>query len=88
MAVWSGQVTLTDLKLRREACYALGLPFSIKAGYIEHVELSIPWNKLGSEPVVTATNAKQAIAAAALAIDSDSAAPSTVAGPFARSASF
>ena len=52
MAVWSGQVTLTDLKLRREACYALGLPFSIKAGYIEHVELSIPWNKLGSEPVV------------------------------------
>jgi vacuolar protein sorting-associated protein 13A/C len=52
VAVWSGQVTLTDLKLRREACYALGLPFSIKAGYIEHVELSIPWNKLGSEPVV------------------------------------
>ena len=52
MAVWSGQVTLSDLKLRREAMYALGLPVSIKAGYIKHVELSIPWNKLGTDPVV------------------------------------
>ena len=42
----------TDLKLRREAIYALGLPVSIKAGYIKHVELSIPWNKLGTDPVV------------------------------------
>lgn len=52
VSVWSGQVTLTDLKLRREAIYALGLPVSIKAGYIKHVELSIPWNKLGTEPVM------------------------------------
>ena len=52
VSVWSGKVTLTDLKLRREAIYALGLPVSIKAGYIKHVELSIPWNKLGTDPVV------------------------------------
>ena len=30
VAVWSGNVTLTELKLRREACYALGLPLSVK----------------------------------------------------------
>lgn len=52
VSVWSGKVTLTDLKLRREAIYALGLPVSVKAGYIKHVELSIPWNKLGTDPVV------------------------------------
>ena len=52
VSVWSGKVTLTDLKLRREAIYALGLPVSIKAGYIKHVELSIPWKQLGTDPVV------------------------------------
>ena len=52
VAVWSGQVSLTQLTLKREACYALGLPLAVKAGYLEKVELTIPWAKLGSEPVV------------------------------------
>ena len=51
VAVWSGNVSLTDLKLRKEACYALGLPVHIKLGTVKAVHVSIPWSKLGSEPV-------------------------------------
>ena len=35
LAVWKGHVSLTGVSLRREACYALGLPIDVKAGYIE-----------------------------------------------------
>ena len=51
VAVWSGNVTLTELKLRREACYALGLPVNVKLGSVKSVQVTIPWSKLGSEPV-------------------------------------
>eukprot|EP00966_Prymnesium_polylepis_P284674 6577025-Prymnesium_polylepis.1 len=51
VAVWSGNVTLTDVVLRREACYALGLPVNVKAGSIATISATIPWSKLGSEPV-------------------------------------
>ena len=51
VAVWSGSVTLTDVRLRREACYALGLPVHIKLGCVKLVQVTIPWSKLGSEPV-------------------------------------
>ena len=51
VAVWSGNVTLTDVRLRREACYALGLPVHIKLGCVKSVQVTIPWSKLGSEPV-------------------------------------
>ena len=49
--MWSGNVTLTDVRLRREACYALGLPVNIKLGCVKSVQVTIPWSKLGSEPV-------------------------------------
>ena len=51
VAVWSGNVTLKDVRLRREACYALGLPVHIKLGCVQSVQVTIPWSKLGSEPV-------------------------------------
>lgn len=50
VAVWAGNVTLTDVLLRREACYALGLPVNIKSGSIARISVQIPWNRLGSEP--------------------------------------
>jgi len=51
VAVWRGHITLERLKLRREALYSWGLPLDIKAGYVEKIELQIPWNRLGSAPV-------------------------------------
>ena len=51
VAVWSGNVTLHDVKLRREACYSLGLPVHVKLGCVKSVQVTIPWSKLGSEPV-------------------------------------
>ena len=60
VAVWSGNVKLTDLKLRRDACYALGLPFNIKTGCIQTAEVTIPWKRLGSEPVTVRRRAPTA----------------------------
>ena len=51
VAVWAGSVQLSNLRLRPEACYALGLPVNIKMGCISSVSVTIPWSKLGSEPV-------------------------------------
>ena len=51
VAVWAGNVTLSNLRLRSEACYALGLPLHVKMGGIRSVNVTIPWSKLGSEPV-------------------------------------
>eukprot|EP00965_Chrysotila_dentata_P036204 1205874-Pleurochrysis_carterae.AAC.2 len=56
LAVWKGHISLTNLTLRREACYALGLPIDVKTGYVQSVEVQIPWNKLGSEPVSVTLN--------------------------------
>ena len=43
---------LTNLSLKREACYSLGLPLDVLSGYVQSIELSIPWSRLGSEPVM------------------------------------
>lgn len=51
VAVWKGNVTLTDVVLRREAFYSLGLPVNIKSGSVSRITATIPWSKLGSEPV-------------------------------------
>lgn len=50
--MWSGNVTLRDVKLRAAACFALGLPVHVKAGVIRSIQVRIPWSKIGSEPVV------------------------------------
>ena len=42
------QVRLTNLSLKREACYSLGLPLDVLSGYVQSIELSIPWSRLGS----------------------------------------
>ena len=51
VAVWSGTVTLTDVVLKPEAFYSLGLPVNIQAGSVATISATIPWSKLGSEPV-------------------------------------
>ncbi|XP_063908904.1 intermembrane lipid transfer protein VPS13C-like isoform X2 [Zophobas morio] len=52
VGIFSGHVQLTDLKLKTEALYELGLPIEVKAGTIGKIWLQIPWTSLWSQPVV------------------------------------
>ena len=59
VAVWSGEVKLTNLSLKRELfeTNALGLPVNVRLGRIDQLDIKVPWSSLGSEPVqVTARN--------------------------------
>ncbi|RZC35875.1 vacuolar protein sorting-associated protein 13A-like, partial [Asbolus verrucosus] len=52
VGIFSGHVQLTDLKLKTEALYELGLPVEVKAGTVGKIRLQIPWTSLWNQPVV------------------------------------
>ncbi|GBP39684.1 Vacuolar protein sorting-associated protein 13C [Eumeta japonica] len=52
VGIFSGNVNLTDLKLKPEALYELDLPVDVKIGTIGRINLQIPWSGLSSQPVV------------------------------------
>ncbi|KAF7991246.1 hypothetical protein HCN44_002808 [Aphidius gifuensis] len=52
VGIFSGETYLTDLKLRPEALYQLGLPIRIEIGIIGKVSLKIPWASLFSQPII------------------------------------
>ncbi|KAL7310459.1 Vacuolar protein sorting-associated protein 13 [Mucor circinelloides] len=52
VGIWSGEVTLRDLKLRREALDKFNLPVDVLEGYLGELTLTIPWNNLRGKPVV------------------------------------
>ncbi|XP_049872672.1 intermembrane lipid transfer protein VPS13A-like isoform X2 [Pectinophora gossypiella] len=52
VGIFSGNVNLTDLKLKPEALYELDLPIDVKIGTIGRVNLQIPWSGLYTQPVV------------------------------------
>ncbi|EEZ98160.2 hypothetical protein TcasGA2_TC000586 [Tribolium castaneum] len=52
VGIFSGHVQLTDLKLKTEALYELGLPIEVKAGTVGKIWLQIPWTCLWSQPVL------------------------------------
>lgn len=53
VSVFRGQIELKNLKLRPEALKFLGIPgLTVRAGLLGCLTLRIPWNKLGSEPVI------------------------------------
>ncbi|KAI8878766.1 hypothetical protein K501DRAFT_124944, partial [Backusella circina FSU 941] len=53
IGIWSGEVILRDLKLRREALDKLNLPVDVLEGcYLGELTLTIPWNNLRGKPVV------------------------------------
>ena len=59
VAVWSGEVKLTNLTLKKELfeTNALELPVNVRLGRIDQLDIKVPWSSLGSEPVqVTARN--------------------------------
>ncbi|KAI5287454.1 hypothetical protein KEM54_005985, partial [Ascosphaera aggregata] len=51
IGIWSGDVKLRNLELRREALDQLHLPLNVVEGYLGELTLSIPWSNLRSKPV-------------------------------------
>ncbi|XP_076670615.1 intermembrane lipid transfer protein VPS13A isoform X2 [Andrena cerasifolii] len=52
VGIFSGDTCLTDLKLKPEALYQLGLPIKVEVGLIGKIVLKIPWSGLFSQPIV------------------------------------
>ena len=51
VGIWSGDVALRDLELRREALDQLRLPINVVEGHVGLLTLSIPWSNLKGKPV-------------------------------------
>ncbi|KKA27236.1 hypothetical protein TD95_004731 [Thielaviopsis punctulata] len=51
VGIWSGDVKLRDLELRREALDQLKLPINVFAGHLGELTLVIPWSNLRGSPV-------------------------------------
>ena len=63
VAVWSGDVTLTDVRLRREACYAIGLPVNVKLAVLD-----LSWNHLQKDSAIAFSRGPAVAAARTVAI--------------------
>ncbi|KXS98876.1 hypothetical protein AC578_10852 [Pseudocercospora eumusae] len=51
VGIWSGDVKLRDLELRREALDQFHLPLNVVEGHISSLVLKIPWSNLRAQPV-------------------------------------
>lgn len=51
IGIWSGDVKLRDLELRREALDQLNLPINVIKGYLGELTLRIPWSNLRGQSV-------------------------------------
>ena len=51
VGIWSGDVTLRNMELRKEALDQLHLPLNVVEGYLGQLTLSIPWSNLRGKPV-------------------------------------
>ena len=51
VGIWSGDVKLRDLELRREALDQLKLPINVVEGHLGQLTLKIPWANLRGQPV-------------------------------------
>ena len=51
VGIWSGDVKLRSLELRREALDQLHLPVNVVEGHLGQLTLSIPWSNLRGKPV-------------------------------------
>ncbi|EUC45840.1 hypothetical protein COCMIDRAFT_4977 [Bipolaris oryzae ATCC 44560] len=51
VGIWSGDVKLRDLELRREALDQLRLPLNVIEGHLGSLTLSIPWSNLRGKPL-------------------------------------
>ncbi|KAF2841938.1 vacuolar protein sorting-associated protein 13 [Patellaria atrata CBS 101060] len=51
VGIWSGDVKLRNLELRREALDQLKLPLNVVHGHLGSLTMSIPWSNLRGKPV-------------------------------------
>ncbi len=51
VGIWSGDVKLRNLELRREALDQLHLPLNVVEGHLGQLTLQIPWSNLHGKPV-------------------------------------
>ncbi|KAI1310241.1 hypothetical protein EDD11_003857 [Mortierella claussenii] len=51
IAIWSGDVKLTNLRLKKDALDKFSLPVDVVEGYLGELTLSIPWSNLKNKPV-------------------------------------
>ena len=51
VGVFSGKIVLKNLQLNREGIEKLNLPLTVVKGYLELLEIKIPWTSLESQPV-------------------------------------
>ncbi len=51
VGIWSGDVKLRNLQLRKEALDQLRLPLNVVAGHLGELTLTIPWSNLRGKPV-------------------------------------
>ncbi|KAK4050444.1 Vacuolar protein sorting-associated protein 13 [Microbotryomycetes sp. JL201] len=51
VGIWSGDVKLRNLRLKKEALDKFRLPVDVVEGYLGDLTLSIPWSNLGGKPV-------------------------------------
>lgn len=51
IGIWSGNVTLSNLRLKAESLDKLDLPIELKCGHLGTLTMQIPWSNLKSKPV-------------------------------------
>lgn len=51
IGIWSGDVRLKNLKLKRESLDKFKLPLNVKFGHLGELTLQIPWSNLKGKPV-------------------------------------
>jgi len=56
VGIWSGEVVLKNLQLKREALDKFNLPVDVLEGYLGELTLIIPWANLKSKPVKVFVN--------------------------------
>lgn len=51
VGIWSGNVRLTNLRLRKDCLDGLNLPVDVKFGVLGELVLTVPWSSLKNRPV-------------------------------------
>ncbi|GAA6061937.1 hypothetical protein JCM10212_001505 [Sporobolomyces blumeae] len=51
LGVWSGDIKLRNLRLKKDALDKLNLPIDVLEGYLGELTIKIAWHQLGSQPV-------------------------------------
>eukprot|EP00003_Mantamonas_plastica_P024282 TRINITY_DN4495_c0_g1_i4.p1 TRINITY_DN4495_c0_g1~~TRINITY_DN4495_c0_g1_i4.p1 ORF type:complete len:417 (-),score=93.87 TRINITY_DN4495_c0_g1_i4:109-1275(-) len=56
IAVWSGDVVLKNLEIKKDCLDQFRLPISVIKGHVGEVKMTVPWSSLASSPVVLTFN--------------------------------